>query len=58
MINKLGSADFMRLRIGVGKSDVLGVAEFVLQKFKSNEWEVIVKKEEEIFGVVKEFLKE
>jgi hypothetical protein len=28
-----------------------------LQKFKTNEWEVLAEKEEEIFGNIREFLK-
>jgi PTH1 family peptidyl-tRNA hydrolase len=54
---KLWTPDFQRLRIWVGKSENLWVAEYVLQKFKANEWEVLAEKEEEIFGYIREFLK-
>ncbi|MBO4203750.1 peptidyl-tRNA hydrolase, partial [bacterium] len=47
MISKLGSPDFQRLRIGVGKSEVIGVADFVLQKFKPNEMQILNEKESE-----------
>jgi PTH1 family peptidyl-tRNA hydrolase len=53
---KLGTPDYTRLRIGVGKSDNIGVAEYVLQKFKPNEINILAEKEEEIFAMVKDFL--
>ncbi|MBO4204287.1 hypothetical protein J5893_05825 [bacterium] len=56
MIAKLGSPDFQRLRIGVGKSETIGVADFVLQKFKPNEMQVLNEKEKEIFGQISAFL--
>jgi hypothetical protein len=40
----------------VGKSETLGVAAFVLQKFKPHEEEVLCVKEEEIFSFIREFL--
>ena len=56
IIAKLGSPDFQRLRIGVGKSETIGVADFVLQKFKPNEMQVLNEKEKEIFGQISAFL--
>ncbi len=55
-ITKLGTPDFQRLRIGVGKSETIGVAQFVLQKFKPHESEELSEKEEEIFGYIADFL--
>jgi hypothetical protein len=34
----------------------MGVADFVLQKFKPNEEEILCGKEEEIFGLIRAFL--
>lgn len=56
IISKLGSPDFQRLRIGVGKSEVIGVADFVLQKFKPNEMQILSEKESEIFDQISAFL--
>jgi len=53
---KLGTPDFMRLRIGVGKSEKIGVAEYVLQKIKPNEQEILQNEEEEIFEKIRTFL--
>jgi peptidyl-tRNA hydrolase len=36
----------------------MSVADYVLQKFKPNEKEVMDTKEEEVFGIIREFLKE
>jgi PTH1 family peptidyl-tRNA hydrolase len=54
--NQLWSPGFSRLRIGVGKSATIGVADYVLQNFKANEWELLAEKEAEIFGIMREFL--
>jgi len=46
----------MRLRIGVGKSENLGVAEYVLQNFKPNERELLASKEPEVFEQIVTFI--
>ena len=53
---KLGTPDFIRLRIGVGKSAQIGVAEYVLQNFKQNETQLLHSKEPEIFEQITKFI--
>lgn len=40
----------------MGKSEVIGVADFVLQKFKPNEMQILNEKESEIFDQISAFL--
>lgn len=55
---KLWDSEYDRLRIGVGKSENIWVATYVLQDFKSNENEILTEKENEIFQLIKEFLEQ
>lgn len=41
IIDKIGTNDFHRLRVGVGKSEVIEVAEYVLSRFTSEELKIL-----------------
>lgn len=57
IIEKLGSRDFWRLRIGVDRPAVsTQVADWVLSSFKPDEKQKLEEKSDEIFGYIQEFL--
>lgn len=58
IIQKLGSTDFRRLRIGVDRPTVSSqVADWVLSSFKSEEKDLLQKKQDEVFDLIEQFLR-
>ena len=57
IIQKLGSADFYRLRIGVDRPAVSSqVADWVLSGFKPEEREMLQDRQGDVFALIEEFL--
>ena len=59
IIQKFGSADFYRLRIGVDRPAVSSqVADWVLSSFKPEERTLLEQKQGEVFDLIDQFLRE
>ncbi|MCG2685872.1 aminoacyl-tRNA hydrolase, partial [Candidatus Parcubacteria bacterium] len=60
IITALGSSDFWRLRVGIGRpTEGTPAEDYVLEKFGEEEWGVIVKLvEEKLIGVIEEWVGE
>ena len=57
IIEKLGTRDFWRLRIGVDRPATSAwVVDWVLSSFKPNEKEILIEKQDEIFKLIEDFL--
>lgn len=58
IIAKLGTNDFARIRVGVGRpADKADVADYVLSNFKKSEWMGIQNQVDIINGIVLDFIK-
>ncbi|NLJ57787.1 MAG: aminoacyl-tRNA hydrolase [Tissierellia bacterium] len=42
IINTVGSEDFPRIRVGIGRNNRMDLADYVLQKFSAAEWDEII----------------
>ena len=57
IISQLGSEDFNRLRVGIGKDDRIDTSKYVLGKFSNSESELIKKELENYFSEIESFIK-
>ena len=58
IISELGSQNFARLKIGIGKSSQIPVDKYVLSKFSSEELEIINKNMDIFNNIIKTFINE
>lgn len=56
IISRLGSEEFKRVRIGIGKDSNIPVVDYVLSKFSDSELEVLNKQSEVVNKVIKDFI--
>ena len=57
IIEKLGTRDFWRLRIGIDRSATKDwIVDWVLSSFKPTEKEILIEKKDKIFNLIDEFL--
>jgi PTH1 family peptidyl-tRNA hydrolase len=57
IISQLGSEDFNRLRVGIGKDDRIDTSKYVLGKFSNSESELIKQELENYFSEIESFIK-